>query len=144
MLSCYDRLVITGTLPAVCYAAGMTGYLNAKGIRIFDYPCCATWSDHPTAQIQAAVAAVPATELQRICRVRPRPYGHRAPGVRLLGARGSDGHLDAVARTSRRALCVIAAGVHPSTANNSDDMHGDSINSGSLPDGAEPGAGLLA
>ena len=38
ILSCYDRLVITGTLPVVCYAAGMTGYLNAKGIRIFDYP----------------------------------------------------------------------------------------------------------
>ena len=38
MLSCYDRLVITGTLPVVCYAAGMTGYLNASGIRIFDYP----------------------------------------------------------------------------------------------------------
>jgi hypothetical protein len=38
MLSCYDQLVITGTLPVVCYAAGMTGYLNAKGIRIFDYP----------------------------------------------------------------------------------------------------------
>jgi hypothetical protein len=37
MLSCYDRLVITGTLPVVCYAAGMTGYLNANGIRIFDY-----------------------------------------------------------------------------------------------------------
>ena len=34
MLSCYDRLVITGTLPVICYAAGMTGYLNAKGIRI--------------------------------------------------------------------------------------------------------------
>jgi hypothetical protein len=38
VLSCYDRVVITGTLPVVCYAAGMTGYLNAKGIRIFDYP----------------------------------------------------------------------------------------------------------
>ena len=38
VLSCYDRLVITGTLPVVCYAAGMTGYLNANGIRIFDYP----------------------------------------------------------------------------------------------------------
>src|ERR1700722_3267734 len=38
ILSCYDRLVITGTLPVICYAAGMTGYLNAKGIRIFDYP----------------------------------------------------------------------------------------------------------
>ena len=38
MPSCYDRLVITGLLPVICYAAGMTGYLNAKGIRIFDYP----------------------------------------------------------------------------------------------------------
>jgi len=38
VLSCYDRLVITGTLPVVCYAAGMTWYLDANGIRIFDYP----------------------------------------------------------------------------------------------------------
>jgi hypothetical protein len=38
VLSCYDRIVITGTLPEVCYAAGMTGFLNARGIRIFDYP----------------------------------------------------------------------------------------------------------
>ena len=38
VLSCYDRMVITGTLPGICYADGMTRYLNAKGIRIFDYP----------------------------------------------------------------------------------------------------------
>lgn len=37
VLSCYDRIVITGTLPGVCYAAGMTSFLNAKGIRVFDY-----------------------------------------------------------------------------------------------------------
>ena len=37
VLSCYDRVVITGTLPGVCYADGMTRYLNAQGIRIFDY-----------------------------------------------------------------------------------------------------------
>ena len=37
-LSCYDRIVITGTLPGACYAAGMTSYLNANHIRIFDYP----------------------------------------------------------------------------------------------------------
>ncbi len=36
VLSCYDRLVITGTLPKVCYAEGMTRYLHARGIRIFD------------------------------------------------------------------------------------------------------------
>ena len=37
-LSCYDRIVITGTLPGACYADGMTSYLNAHHIRIFDYP----------------------------------------------------------------------------------------------------------
>jgi len=38
VLSCYDRIVITGTLPTVCYAAGMTRFLYAHEIRIFDYP----------------------------------------------------------------------------------------------------------
>jgi hypothetical protein len=37
VLSCYDRIVIAGTLPGICYAAGMTSFLYAKGIRIFDY-----------------------------------------------------------------------------------------------------------
>lgn len=37
VLSCYDRIVITGTLPGICYAAGMTSFLNARKIRIFDY-----------------------------------------------------------------------------------------------------------
>ena len=37
VLSCYDRIVITGTLPGICYAAGMTSFLNAQRIRIFDY-----------------------------------------------------------------------------------------------------------
>ena len=27
VLSCYDRVVITGTLPGVCYAEGMTRFL---------------------------------------------------------------------------------------------------------------------
>ena len=38
VLTCYDRIVITGTLPGACYAAGMTSFLNANHIRIFDYP----------------------------------------------------------------------------------------------------------
>ena len=38
VLSCYDRIVITGTLPGACYAAGMTSFLHANHIRIFDYP----------------------------------------------------------------------------------------------------------
>ena len=38
VLSCYDRVVITGTLPTVCYAEGMTRFLYANGIQIFKYP----------------------------------------------------------------------------------------------------------
>jgi len=37
VLSCFDRIIFQGTLPGFCYAGGMTGYLNAKNIRIFDY-----------------------------------------------------------------------------------------------------------
>ncbi|MFZ4802837.1 MAG: MarR family transcriptional regulator [Chlorobium sp.] len=37
VLSCYDRVVITGNLQPLCYAQGMTSYLYQKGIRIFDY-----------------------------------------------------------------------------------------------------------
>ena len=38
MLSCYDRLVITGTLPGVCYADGMTRFLHANGHSHFRLP----------------------------------------------------------------------------------------------------------
>ena len=38
VLCCFDRVVLRGTLPTICYAQGMTSYLNSKGIRIFDYP----------------------------------------------------------------------------------------------------------
>lgn len=37
VLSCYDRIIITGTLPGACYAGGMTSFLYSRGIRIFDY-----------------------------------------------------------------------------------------------------------
>src|SRR6201987_2258226 len=37
VLSCYDRIIVTSTLPGACYAKGMTGFLAARPIRIFDY-----------------------------------------------------------------------------------------------------------
>ncbi len=36
VLGCLDRIIITGTLPQICYSQGMTSYLYFKGIRIFD------------------------------------------------------------------------------------------------------------
>ena len=37
VLSCYDRIIIQGTLPPFCYAEGMTSFLYKQKIRIFDY-----------------------------------------------------------------------------------------------------------
>jgi hypothetical protein len=38
VLSCYDRIIITGTLPGVCFPEGMAKYLRVRNIRLFDYP----------------------------------------------------------------------------------------------------------
>mgnify|MGYP001552540997 CR=1 FL=1 len=38
VLSCFDRVVITGTLPDICYAGAMASYLSYHKIRLFDYP----------------------------------------------------------------------------------------------------------
>jgi hypothetical protein len=37
MLHCYDRIILTGSIQSWSYAQGMTGYLYAHDIRIFDY-----------------------------------------------------------------------------------------------------------
>ena len=36
-LSCFDRIVVTGTLPGICYARGMEAYLRARGLLLKDY-----------------------------------------------------------------------------------------------------------
>ncbi|MEO8410800.1 MAG: hypothetical protein ABI478_09545 [Propionivibrio sp.] len=48
VLSSFDRIIITGTLPGACYAEGMTSFLYAHEIRIFDYPRFAEpWLTYP-------------------------------------------------------------------------------------------------
>jgi hypothetical protein len=38
VLGCFDRMLIFGTLPGVCFAGGMTSFLYERNVRIFDYP----------------------------------------------------------------------------------------------------------
>ena len=46
VLSCYDRIIMQGTVPRWCYAKGMTDYFYEHQIRIFDYPKWAEpWRD---------------------------------------------------------------------------------------------------
>ena len=42
ILSCYDRIIIQGTVPGWCYASGMTEYFYQHQMRIFDY---AKWAE---------------------------------------------------------------------------------------------------
>ncbi len=58
VLSCFDRVIIHGTLPGLCYAAGMTAYLKAHGVRIFDYPKWAEqWRDLLRTHVETLAAA---------------------------------------------------------------------------------------
>jgi len=50
VLSCFDRIVLTGTIPGICYAQGMSSFLTAKGIRIFDFT---QWADPLREEIRA-------------------------------------------------------------------------------------------
>lgn len=38
VLSCFDRVIVTGTLPDIGYAGAMAGYLSYHKVRLFDYP----------------------------------------------------------------------------------------------------------
>ena len=72
MLSCYDRLVITGTLPVACYAGGMTGYLDANGIRIFDYPDFAKTLRDRVRERAASLAAEAGVTIEHIAKPHVR------------------------------------------------------------------------
>lgn len=37
VLSCFDRVVLTGTLPDLCHGDAMARFLGAWGIRLFDH-----------------------------------------------------------------------------------------------------------
>jgi hypothetical protein len=57
VLSCYDRVVITGTLATVCHAEGMTRFLYANGVQIFQYPDFAmTLRERVREQVASVVA----------------------------------------------------------------------------------------
>jgi hypothetical protein len=72
VLSCYDRVVITGTLPGVCYAEGMTRFLNAQAIRIFDYPQFAMTLRDRVRERATSVAAAARITIEHIAKAHIR------------------------------------------------------------------------
>jgi hypothetical protein len=84
-LSCYDRIVITGTLPGVCYAEGMTRYLHANGIRVFDYPQFAMTLRDRVRERAASLAAEAGVSIEHIGKSTVRK---EAVVARVLEQRG--------------------------------------------------------
>jgi hypothetical protein len=71
-LSCYDRIVITGTLPQVCYPDGMTHYLHTHEVPIFDYPNFAKGLRDQMRERAETLAVEAGIEIEHIGRSRIR------------------------------------------------------------------------
>jgi len=70
VLSCYDRVIITGNLHPFCYPKGMTGYLYARKIRIFDYPSFANSLRNSIRENAEAIAQKHQLEIQFIKKLK--------------------------------------------------------------------------
>ena len=88
VLSCYDRIIITGTLPGACYAGGMTSFLYSRGIRIFDYPRFAEPLRERIRQRAQEVCTVAGVEIEHVNKSHIRKEDLVA---RALAARGETG-----------------------------------------------------
>jgi hypothetical protein len=86
VLSCYDRVVITGTLPTVCYAEGMTRFLYAKGIRIFDYARFAEPLRERVRERAASLAAEAGVTIEHIAKSQIRKEAVVAQVLERRGA----------------------------------------------------------
>jgi hypothetical protein len=85
VLSCYDRIVITGSLQPLCYAQGMTGYLYQQGIRIFEY---AQFAEPLRERIRANAEALAAAKGVEIEFVRKKDFRKENRVQQILKQRG--------------------------------------------------------
>ena len=87
VLSCYDRLIIQGTLPVFCYADGMTGYLCKRGIRIFDF---AQFAKPLTEAIRENAEALAAQNGLQVDYIRKKNFRKEERIQEILRKRGSE------------------------------------------------------
>ena len=86
VLSCYDRVIVQGTLPVFCYADGMTAYLTKRRIRIFDFT---QFAKPPTDAIKANAEALAAANGLNIDYVRKKNFRKEDRVKAVLQERGT-------------------------------------------------------
>jgi hypothetical protein len=85
VLNCYDRIIVTGSLPPLCYAHGMTKYLYVHDIRIFDY---AQFAKPLTEQIRAKAEEIARAHGLEIEFIRKKNFRQEARIKKILEQRG--------------------------------------------------------
>src|SRR5436309_4500781 len=98
VLSCYDRIIIQGTVPKWCYAQGMTDYFYEHQIRIFDYP---RWAEPLRDAIRESLEHMAAENRIEIEFIRSKKNGFRQEKrvQELLDQRGEEPGL----------VCILSA-----------------------------------
>ncbi len=93
VLSCYDRIVITGTIPGICHAKGMTSFLYANGIRVFDYPQYAATLRDKVRENAAKVAEAAGVAIEHISKSYIRKEDIVAKAIAKRGDRPGLAHV---------------------------------------------------
>jgi hypothetical protein len=93
VLSCYDRIVITGTLPGVCHAKGMTAFLYTNAIRIFDYPQFAATLRDKVRENAAKVAEAAGVSIEHISKSHIRKEDVVAKAIARRGGHPGLAHV---------------------------------------------------
>ena len=85
VLSCYDRMLVFGTLPGVCFAEGMTSYLYAGKVRIFDYP---RFAEPFRNELRENAERLAAESGLKIDHIRKKDFRKEAHSQKVLAKRG--------------------------------------------------------
>lgn len=84
-VSCFDRVVITGTLPTICHVRAMEGYLRAHSVRLFDYP---RWAEPLRDQLRANAEKVAQAAGLEIEFIRRRNFRKEERVKQIVAERG--------------------------------------------------------
>ena len=85
ILRCFDRMILTGTLPTLCYADGMTSYLSARGMGVFDF---VKFVPPLTEAIQAPAQALAAEAGRKIDYMRQKNFRQQDRVKAVIEQRG--------------------------------------------------------
>jgi len=86
VISCFDRIILNGTMPGICYAQGMSAFLTAKGIRIFDFT---QWADPLREEIRANAEKIARDHSLEIDFIRKKTFRKEDRISEIIKQRGS-------------------------------------------------------